>query len=186
MQLRGQSVGTKRSQERGPVSYYRVKSFHTSSGNKYFPRCTGTVEEKFWSKVSPEPNTGCWLWGGDTNGKYASIGVHKNKKTVRIYAHRLSYEMFIGPIPDGLEIDHKCRMKMCVNPEHLRAVTPRENMMLIPSGMRGNNQIKDHCKRGHPFVGSNLRFDPTGHAVCRACSKMHAKNFLDRKLNASA
>lgn len=160
---------------------YHIKSFATSTGNKFFPRATGTIEERFWSKVSPEPNTGCWLWAGDTNGKYGSMGICENGKMHRVYAHRLSYELYIGPIPDGLQIDHKCRMKFCVNPDHLRPVTVLQNIMHTPPGIRGNNQIKTHCKRGHPFTGTNLRFDPIGRAVCRECANMHSRNASARE-----
>src|SRR6185437_4997717 len=96
------------------------------------------MAERFSRYYIPEPNTGCWLWFGADNGHYGQL--KSNRKTW--LAHRVSYELHVGPIPPGMEIDHQCRLKLCVNPDHLRAVTPLQNMRAIPSGMRGNNQIK--------------------------------------------
>ena len=72
---------------------------------------------RFMRKVEVDPS-GCWLWKGWTNGKYGgfSFGSHK------VYAHRVSYQHHVGPIPDGLTIDHLCKVKLCVNPQHLEVV----------------------------------------------------------------
>ena len=76
--------------------------------------------------VSPEPNTGCWLWMGTvTAGGADPYGRFWNGRMA--YAHRVSFELFKGPIPEGLVIDHLCRTPACVRPEHLEAVTPKEN-----------------------------------------------------------
>lgn len=158
-----------------------IKAYACSTSNKFFPRVRGTIEQRFWSKVCPEPNTGCWLWGGDSNGSYGSLGVCRNGKMIRVLAHRLSFEMHVGPIPAHLQIDHKCRMKMCVNPEHLELVTPWENSMRTPVGMRGNNQIKTTCKHGHALAGENLRFDSRGHALCRTCSMDYRRRYESKR-----
>ncbi len=85
-----------------------------------------TAEERFWDKVHCEPNTGCWLWAGaEKGGGYGSF--HYLDKSW--YAHRASYEMHIGPIPDdGRCILHKCDVKLCVNPEHLYVGTRSDNV----------------------------------------------------------
>jgi len=109
---------------------------------------------RFWERVSPEPNTGCWLWvGGATARDYGTLGMPGSRK--RVYAHRLSYEIHVGPIPEGLVIDHLCRQHRCCNPEHLEAVTQRENLRR-GVGFPGKNARKTHCVNGHPLSGENL------------------------------
>ncbi len=80
-----------------------------------------TLEERFWEKVSPEPNSGCWLWIAASTCGYGVIGVIDGY-TVD-YAHRVAFRLYRGPIPDELELDHLCRTRPCVNPWHLEAVT---------------------------------------------------------------
>ena len=95
-----------------------------------------------------------------------------------VYAHRVAYEIIKGKIPDGLDLDHLCRNKVCVNPDHLEAVTRRENLM------RGNTIIakevkQTHCKRGHPLSGNNLYF--YGFRRCKKCHLKNMQNYLKRK-----
>ena len=87
--------------------------------------------ERFDAKWTPEPNTGCWLWtGATTPGGYGRLTVGSQIDGTRrqVRAHRRSYERLVGPIPDGLDLDHLCRTPGCVNPEHLEPVTRRENI----------------------------------------------------------
>jgi len=115
----------------------------------------GSLEERFWQFVSPEPNSGCWLWTGATycapwaknTGGYGKIG-HNNKV---LNAHAVSYRMHKGEIPEGMEIDHKCRVTCCVNPDHLEAVPHRVNM-LRGTGPIARQAKQTHCKRGHEFT----------------------------------
>jgi len=79
------------------------------------------MPERFFAKVDKGGPGGCWLWVGSNNGRYPVF-----PKGGR-YAHRWSYEHHVGPIPEGYEIDHLCRVTLCVNPTHLEAVTPQEN-----------------------------------------------------------
>jgi hypothetical protein len=148
-----------------------------STSNEFFPRKCGTLEERFWSKISPEPNTGCWIWCGDSNGNYGSFGVYDVKTNTHRneYAHRFSYRLHKGEIPLGFQIDHCCRMKLCVNPDHLELVTPRENT-LRGGWNKGQFQIKTHCKRGHPLSGNNLGIDCRGYAKCRICVNTYTAN----------
>lgn len=111
----------------------------------------------------------CWLWTGHVSPKgYGVIGVG-GRKLMR--AHRYSYERFVGPVPEGMQLDHLCRVRSCVNPEHLEPVTNRENVV------RGNTSRgpKPHCKRGHAFDSANTYIHPKrGTRHCRECQRARA------------
>ena len=117
------------------------------------------IAERFLDKISPEPNSGCWLWDASLDGKgYGQFmvpqdGVRKLKR-----AHRISYEMYKGPIPEGLDLDHLCRVPSCVNPDHLEPVTRGEN--LRRGNMRENNGLmaKAHCPNGHEYLEGTWRY----------------------------
>lgn len=108
---------------------------------------------------------GHWLWTGTLQPEgYGRIG----KAGRPIGAHRLSYETFVGPIPEGLHIDHLCRIPRCVNPVHLEPVTCAENMHrgTSPAAL---NARKTHCPHGHPYDEVNTRRRVDGSRACRAC-----------------
>lgn len=124
-------------------------------------------KEKLLSKIKIVD--GCWEWTGIVF--VSGYGQFWNGiKTVR--AHRLSYELYKGKIPTGLTIDHLCRNKICVNPNHLEAVSLRENI-LRSNGVAGLNIRKTHCSRGHKFTPENTwinrRKNGTTHRHCRKC-----------------
>src|SRR5216683_1140291 len=108
---------------------------------------TPRAKARFFASFVPEPNSGCWLWTGRLNEKGYAYFAFKSKWMI---AHRLSYRMAKGEIPKPLEIDHKCRVRCCVNPDHLEAVVHVENCR------RGKPVHQTHCKRGHPLAGENV------------------------------
>jgi len=123
------------------------------------------MKAKILANITRDKN-GCWVWNGYTKGWYANISVDgKSKK-----AHRVSYEAFVGPIPDGKQIDHLCRNKSCVNPTHLEPVSQRENILRSDS-MPAKNVLKTHCYKGHEFTGENTYRDREGNRSCKACKK---------------
>jgi len=130
-------------------------------------------EMRFMAKVMPEPNTGCWFWTGGL--KANGYGLFWLGKVTA--AHRASYEHFIGPIPDGLQIDHLCSVKCCVNPDHLEPVTAVENIRRAArSGLLGvGNRKKTHCPRGHKYTPENTytytRKGGGPSRYCRACQR---------------
>lgn len=114
---------------------------------------------------------GCWEWTAfrDKAG-YARIQEGGRKGSV-LYAHRLSYELFIGPIPEGMVIDHLCRNRGCVNPTHMEIVTNGEN---VRRGMSPTQILsrKGECIRGHKRTPENTYIVPkTGSAQCRICRR---------------
>lgn len=150
-----------------------------------------TIDERFWMKVDkngpiPEynPSLGeCWIWTGGPDGKgYGQFGVEGKGKR----AHRLSYELLIGPVPDGLELDHLCRVRLCVRPSHLEPVTHQVN------GLRGespsaDNARKNDCPEGHPYEGKNLIELSTGGRRCRTCrNEKERAGYFRRKERASS
>ena len=95
------------------------------------------------------------------------------------YAHRLAYQSFYGPIPDGLVIDHLCRNRTCCNPAHLEAVTNRENT-LRGVGFPALNDAKTHCPQGHEYAGEKL-YVWKGKRFCRACRRAADRRWRQKK-----
>ncbi len=135
-------------------------------------RVLGDDSARFWSKVDkagPIPTWApflgpCWLWlpPDDGNG-YGQF--HRKGSVIR--AHRFAYEDMVGPIPDGLELDHLCRVRRCVNPSHLEPVTTEENL-LRGMGPAAINARKTHCPQGHPYDEANT-YRYKNKRGCRAC-----------------
>lgn len=113
--------------------------------------------EQFWSRV--EQVGDCWEWRGfiKENG-YGQFSLGKRRP---VLAHRFAYLTLVGEIPEGLQLDHLCRNRACVNPWHLDPVTPQENT-------RRGAILKTHCPSGHPYTGENLRYNGSAR-VCREC-----------------
>lgn len=150
----------------------------------YWARLRAITPVQRWvAKIAlPVEEEDCWEWIGAKNetgyGKFNLLG-----KAVR--AHRFGYQAFVGPIPDGLVLDHVCRNPGCVNPIHLRAVTQRENT-LSGHGIMAGFAKQSHCKRGHLFDERNTRSAKHGNGrYCRTCAKdrerVRALNSLDEE-----
>lgn len=142
------------------------------------------IEIRFWSKVKPASNVNeCWEWLA-AKGKHGYGIFRANGKAV--ICHRLSYEWIIGKIPEGLQIDHLCRNRGCVNPYHMEPVTNKIN------GLRGESFCakyarQTHCKNGHPLTPDNLDSYALsiGKRHCIICrnekSRIHSHNYYIRK-----
>ena len=113
--------------------------------------------------------SGCWEWiGGRATGGYGKL-THEGKCTV---AHRWSYQYFVGPIPEGMQLDHLCRNRGCVNPQHLEPVTPRTNLLRGEGTWASVNAAKTHCPQGHEYTEGNTYRHADGRRVCIACRRI--------------
>lgn len=121
------------------------------------------IANRFFSYV--EKTETCWPWTGSLRVGYGAFALTHH---LRVGAHRWSYEHFRGPIPDGLTIDHLCRNKRCVNPDHLEVVTRGENTR------RANASIT-HCPQGHEYTPENTRVGFKNKRACRACERDRAR-----------
>lgn len=130
------------------------------------------------SRIHFDPDSECWLWTGSkfpTGYGVVQFGPRAHRFTQS--AHRYVYQLHKGSIPDGLVLDHLCRVRECVNPDHLEPVTNRENI-LRGIGPSAQLAAKTHCKNGHEFTPSNTYVPPDGSArrVCRTCRRAKAKD----------
>ncbi|MFI6681910.1 HNH endonuclease signature motif containing protein [Kribbella sp. NPDC050470] len=127
----------------------------------------GVTAERIARSIRVDPESGCWLWldAVDTSG----YGILRFRGAYW-KAHRLSYSVHVGPIPDGLVIDHLCRVRRCVNPEHMVTVTSRENTRRGLSGV-----LRTHCKRGHEVTPENSYVRKDGSIFCRPCALESAR-----------
>lgn len=140
-----------------------------------------TIIARLFEKISINPEIAfrgvpCWMWTASKDKKgYAQFGIGN---TWQGRCHRITYKMFVGPIPEGLQVDHLCKRTSCVNPVHLEAVTGDVNYH------RGDNTNanKTHCKRGHEFTPENtyVRKGIGTNRSCRACRVIKGREFRER------
>lgn len=125
-----------------------------------------TPAERVFARCVRGPNDCIVYTGALSVGGYGKIRVDGKHK----YAHRVVYEELVGPIPEGLQIDHLCRVRACCNHLHLEAVTQRENIMR-GVGPTAVNATKTHCAHGHEFSPENTRLDRLGRRQCLLCNR---------------
>lgn len=124
-------------------------------------------------RIIPVPESGCQIWeGGLTANGYAYFNRGTGRERL---VHRIMYVYAKGEIPKGLQLDHLCRVRCCVNPDHLQAVTSRENT-LRGIGLSAINARKTHCKNGHPFLPEEAEYRQKNHR-CRVCKTEVNKKF---------
>lgn len=134
-----------------------------------------TLEERFWRLVDRDgpvsevrPDLGaCWLWLGSKTKPNGHGKFWLSDTRTYTTAHRVAYELLVSEIPTGLQLDHLCRVRHCVNPAHVEPVTPRINTLRGESFAASNAQ-KTHCPHGHPYDAKNTRIHG-GRRYCRAC-----------------
>lgn len=146
---------------------------------------TASVADRFWIKVDRNGPISvrrgapgrCWVWTAslrpDGYGQFR-IGGRIDGRNVR--AHQVSYELLVGPIPEGLVIDHLCRNRACVNPSHLEPVTHRINI-IRGEGASAKAARAIHCKRGHPFDAENTIIRSNGKRLCKACQRAYTASY---------
>lgn len=145
-----------------------------------------TLRERFEAKYirSENPND-CWIWTAGQRGKtgYGQFSLGKiNRIPLMRYAHRVSWELYRGPIPEGYQIDHLCRVRACVNPNHLEPVTQAENIRRQFEHKRKTHVQPEFCKRGHsdwvPVGGGRWGF------TCAECKRIRGREWMQRKRDA--
>lgn len=155
---------------------------------KPIPSMTEADQRRFWSKVALPDEGGCMEWtAGKNNHGYGLFHLGG----VKHYAHRVAWALENGPIPPGMVLDHVvCRNKACVNPEHLRVCTQRDNNMAPDGGTRKlaeAQSTKTHCPQGHEYTAENTyhappsKRNPNGQRMCRTCRREQARAHYQRK-----
>lgn len=147
--------------------------------NKLRDRLRRMDWERFEAKYIPVPESGCWLWMGAGNGNGYGQFWHQGRMRP---AHRIAYEYCVGIVPSGLFIDHLCRVRCCVNPDHMEAVTNKENV-LRGDGLTARHKRKTHCPYGHPYDEKNTYCYSSGKRECRVCNMLRSRQYrLSKRL----
>ena len=154
--------------------HHSLERFHAKHGQRFHDKAgySEVAKKRFFQKIKKVNK--CWEWQGCISSKgYGTFGFFGKW----CKAHRASYMLFVGKIPEGLTIDHKCKNKKCVNPEHLRPMTMRDNI-LLGENCAAVNAKKTHCKRGHEFLKENIyplkMKNGRNSRSCRICIKIRS------------
>lgn len=139
-------------------------------------------EDRFWSRVGMGHPDGCWVWTGALSKGYGRFSSAPGRC---VPAHRFAYELLVGPVPGNLQLDHLCRNRACVNPDHLEPVTNRENV-IRGNGPTAENARKTHCPEGHGYDEANTYVARDGRRVCRACNSAKQRRYRNRQSAAAA
>lgn len=131
-----------------------------------------------WLNKKVIANGECWEWtGSKTRNGYGQVGIGG----VNQMAHRVFYAYFIAEIPNGLDLDHLCRLRSCVNPYHLDPVSRSVNLYRAET-LGKYNLLKTHCPKGHEYTPVNTRITSHGSRACRSCERAWAQAARDRKM----
>ena len=140
--------------------------------------CWTGLPAEIENKIMPEPNSGCWIWLGAMHDKKEGYGgsMWAGK---RYRAHRLTYLLLRGPIKLTQDIDHLCRNRICVNPDHLEPCSRKTNIHR-GEGIAAKNLVKTNCPQGHPYSTENTYYW-NNQRFCRTCSRRYKMNYQRRK-----
>jgi hypothetical protein len=133
--------------------------------------CLADSEAAFWRRVDKSVSSPCWRWTGDVNrAGYGHFLWTAHGRRLGTTAHRVAWRFLKGEIDRSLDLDHLCRNRWCVNPDHLDPCSHQENIRRGRSG--AYQREKTHCRRGHEYTVANTGRDTNGGRVCRKCSVM--------------
>lgn len=152
---------------RGWCKYHYMVKY---KAGRLTPRPKPSPLERFWAKV--DKTSGCWNWTGYVDK--AGYGRFRFDGATRL-SHRVAYQLIIGQVPDGLQLDHLCRNRRCCNPTHLEPVTNHEN------SLRGERATKSHCVHGHEYTPENTIREANGRRRCRTCYLDYQRRLRLRK-----
>lgn len=137
--------------------------------------------DRIWARIHLNSESGCWEWVGQTSDRgYGYVRLNGRMRRV----HRVVYEALVGDIPEGLTLDHLCRVRRCVNPAHLEPVTQAENTRraVINVGRAGMKlKPRTHCPKGHPYNEANTATAHNGKRRCKACTRARQERYRQEK-----